>query len=93
MTMGPILGVIMLAASVAAVIAALASAPKMAKGGIIPPGYKNDSFHAMLSSGEAVIPLDTLQNQVETEGNVRFVIEGDKLVGILDKQNKRGKIY
>ena len=32
--------------------------PKLAKGGIIPPGHPNDSFPAMLSSGEAVIPLD-----------------------------------
>ncbi len=30
--------------------------PKFAAGGIIPPGYPNDTFPAMLSSGERVIP-------------------------------------
>ena len=31
---------------------------KMATGGIIPPGYPNDSFPALLTSGEIVIPKD-----------------------------------
>lgn len=34
--------------------------PKLAQGGIIPPGFPNDTFPALLSSGEAVIPLDKL---------------------------------
>ena len=29
---------------------------KMASGGVVPPGYPNDTFPAMLSSGEKVIP-------------------------------------
>jgi len=33
-------------------------ASKMAKGGIIPPGYPNDSFPALLSSGETVLPKE-----------------------------------
>ena len=36
--------------------------PQMQNGGIIPAGYDNDTFHAMLSSGEAVIPLDKLED-------------------------------
>jgi len=28
----------------------------MAKGGIVPPGYPNDSYPAMLTSGETVLP-------------------------------------
>jgi hypothetical protein len=31
-----------------------------ADGGIVPPGYQNDTFPAKLSSNEAVIPLDQL---------------------------------
>lgn len=34
--------------------------PGLAQGGIIPGGFPNDTFPAMLSSGEAVIPLDKL---------------------------------
>lgn len=34
----------------------------MALGGIVPPGYPNDSFPARLSSNEAVIPLDRLDS-------------------------------
>ena len=94
MAMGPILGIIMLAASVAAIIAAMASIPKMAKGGIVPPGFSNDTFPALLSSNEAVIPLDRFENRSGGfEGDVRFVIEQDKLVGILKKAEKKNKIY
>lgn len=94
MALGPVLGIIMLVASVAAIIAAMASIPKMAKGGIIPPGYNNDTFPALLSSNEAVIPLDRFENMSSgLEGDVRFVIEQDKLVGILAKANKKNKIY
>jgi hypothetical protein len=28
----------------------------MAKGGVVPEGYPNDTYHAMLSSGETVLP-------------------------------------
>ena len=35
--------------------------PEMQQGGIVPAGYSNDSFHAMLSSGEAVIPLNNIE--------------------------------
>jgi hypothetical protein len=33
-------------------------AAKMATGGIVPPGYPNDSFPALLTSGEVVVPKD-----------------------------------
>lgn len=32
------------------------SAPGMARGGVVPPGFPNDSYPAMLTSGERVIP-------------------------------------
>lgn len=34
------------------------SAPKLAQGGIVPAGFPNDTYPALLSSNEAVIPLD-----------------------------------
>jgi hypothetical protein len=46
---------------------------KLAKGGIIPSGYPNDSFPAMLTSGEAVIPLDR-QKEFGTGGNMNLNI-------------------
>jgi TP901 family phage tail tape measure protein len=36
--------------------------PEMQNGGIVPAGYPNDSFAAMLSSGEAVLPLNELED-------------------------------
>lgn len=41
----------------------------LAEGGIIPPGYPNDTFPARLTSGEAVIPLDRL-NQFSGQDRV-----------------------
>jgi hypothetical protein len=32
------------------------SVPELAEGGVIPPGYPNDTYPAMLTSGETVIP-------------------------------------
>lgn len=36
----------------------------MAQGGIVPPGFPNDTFPARLSSGEAVIPLNKLGQMI-----------------------------
>ena len=62
------------------------SPPKLAQGGIIPPGFEGDRFPALLNSGEAVIPLDRLFREMNQDGgNVRFEIQGDALVGVLDR--------
>ncbi len=69
--------------------------PKFAKGGVVPQGYPNDSYPALLTSGEMVVPagkLPNLQKSSEMDGNVVFVIRGNDLVGVLDKQNKKNKI-
>ena len=71
---------------------------EFAKGGIVPPGYPNDSFPARLTSGEAIIPLNQLDKYdfgqtVKLDADVRFEIEGDKLVAIIKKQGKRNSIY
>ena len=41
----------------------------LASGGIIPPGYQNDTFPARLSSNEAVIPLDQLMAKFDAMAN------------------------
>jgi hypothetical protein len=69
------------------------------RGGIVPPGYPNDSYPARLSSGEAIVPLDNINSlnlQPTTailEGEVRFEIEGETLVGILQKRTKKSNIF
>jgi hypothetical protein len=69
---------------------------KKAKGGIIPSGYPNDTYPALLSSGEAVLPtslMNKLGKNKPFEGEVRFEIEGDRLVGILKKKSKQNSLY
>lgn len=57
--------------------------PGLAQGGIVPPGFPNDTFPAMLSSNEAVIPLDRLDGLLGGGGQVEFIISGNVLRGIL----------
>lgn len=42
---------------------ALAAVPKFAEGGIVPAGYPNDSFPALLTSGEVITPADRVDKQ------------------------------
>ncbi len=51
------------------------SASKMAKGGVVPEGYPNDSYPAMLSSGEAVIPPKALPNY-KRDDKLHITVEG-----------------
>lgn len=66
------------------------SATKMAEGGIVPPGYPNDTFPALLTSGERVIPAGLSSNM--SEGRVVFEIHQDTLRGILNKANVRNAL-
>ena len=70
--------------------------PGNAKGGIVPPGYPNDTYLTRLSSAEAIIPLSKIRNYIKpvtaVEGKVRFEIEGDKLIGILEKQGYKNSV-
>jgi len=61
----------------------------MASGGIVPPGYPNDSYPALLSSGETVIPKSP--KTLNTGGTRRLVAEvsGDELKFILDEANRK----
>jgi len=65
-------------------IAAIRAAP-MAEGGIVPPGYPKDTYPALLTSGEKVIPARA-SRQEQISGEVVFRIEGTELVGVLKKQ-------
>jgi hypothetical protein len=68
----------------------------MAQGGIVPSGYPNDTYPALLSSGETVLPkgISNLKLQpAMLSGDVRFVIEENQLVGILKKANTRKSLY
>lgn len=61
--------------------------PGFAEGGIVPPGYPNDSYLARLSSGEAVVPLSKLNQFAGGPVNVtgEFRIVGNDLVAVVDR--------
>lgn len=92
------IGLAIAAAAIGAVKALFASSTAgLAQGGIIPGGYSNDTFPAMLSSNEAVIPLNRLKSIVGIEdrqmGNeVTFRIDGTTLVGVLDRQGRKTRL-
>jgi hypothetical protein len=51
------------------------NAATMAEGGVVPPGYPNDTYPALLSSDETVMPpqsLDTVMNNVSGDGMQKF---------------------
>jgi len=89
----------MITASIAAAAAlgiyeGVVSAAGLASGGVIPEGFPNDSYPAWLSSGETVLPapkpLPTSTSQgTGLSGKVKFIIEQDQLVGILDQYNEQ----
>lgn len=54
---------------------------KLAKGGIVPEGFPNDSFPAMLTSGEAVIPAKKLPNLAMNSGGSMVVIPDVRIEG------------
>lgn len=62
--------------------------PGMAKGGIVPPGYPNDTYRARLSSGEAVVSVDKLYASLDKQTEYLsiisrksndLVVDGDRL--------------
>jgi len=71
---------------------------RFAEGGVVPKGFPNDTYPALLTSGETVIPkglsLDNFRIQKDNrESEVVFKIEGEALVGILKKKAKKSNIY
>jgi hypothetical protein len=80
------------AANTAAQIAVI-SGQGMAQGGIVPSGYNNDTYPALLSSGEVVVPPHKLPNMLGA-GKQTIVLEGElvargkDLVYIFQQQGK-----
>lgn len=65
----------------------------MASGGVVPQGYPNDTYPALLTSGETVVPPHKLKNYGgDTGGEVKFRIEGNVLVGMLQKMNRKNNL-
>jgi len=88
---GGIMGIIMgalVAAAGAYQIATIKSQP-MAKGGIVPPGYPNDTYPAALTSGETVIPPGKLPDfSGQSGGTLSTRISGRDLEIILNQWQK-----
>lgn len=64
--------------------------PGFAEGGIVPPGYPNDTYLARLSSNEAVIPLSKLSGMMERSQPVvaETVIRGEDIVLSYNRANQ-----
>ena len=86
------LNIVALAASMAAVTAAVMSIPKFADGGLAygPTLGLFGEYSGAANNPEVVAPLDRLKTLIgDTGGEVVFRIEGRNLVGILNKENRR----
>ena len=55
---------------------ATAGVPGMAEGGVVPAGYPRDTYPALLSSGEMVVPPNKLPEFENREMEVKVVVEG-----------------
>jgi hypothetical protein len=79
-------------AAVTSIIAAMSQIPKFATGGVVPGNaLSGDNVLIRANSGEVVLTKQQANNigsaLAGLGGNVRFVIEGDKLVGVLNNHN------
>jgi TP901 family phage tail tape measure protein len=94
----PIVGVGLAVAGIAALVIAMkrANATKMAEGGIIPSGYPNDTYPALLSSGETVLPKAlsgiTMQND-STPKEVLIRFQNGSLEGYLNYQKRKSNSF
>jgi TP901 family phage tail tape measure protein len=89
-------GIGMAAASTAAQVAII-SGQKMKEGGEVPAGFPNDTYPALLTSGERVIPkpkaLNLERANTEWWKDVEFHIKNDELVGAFVKHGRKVKSY
>ncbi|MBQ8958893.1 MAG: hypothetical protein IJ057_10445 [Bacteroidales bacterium] len=90
----PYVGPVLAIAAMASVIAALASLPKFANGGLVygPTLGLMGEYGGASSNPEVIAPLNKLRALIGNDGGtgrseVKFRIEGRELVGILNKQN------
>lgn len=90
----PFVGIALGLAAVAAIIAAMASLPKFAKGGIVsgPTLAMVGEYAGASGNPEVIAPLDKLRGMLSQPASmdfskVRFEIKGRALVGILEKES------
>ena len=89
----PYVGPVLAIAAMASVVAALASLPKFADGGLVygPTLGIMGEYGGASNNPEVIAPLDKLRGLLGEGGGgkseVKFRIEGRELVGILNKQN------
>lgn len=99
----PLVGWLLAGGAIAAFLAAVASVPKFAEGGVIGgSSFIGDRNLALLNSGEMVLSgsqqaklFDMINNgsSGSERGRVEFVIKGQELFGVLQNfNNKRGKV-
>lgn len=64
--------------------------PGFAEGGIVPPGFPNDTYLARLSSNEAVIPLSRLDGMIQQQQPMvaETVIRGEDIVLSYNRASK-----
>jgi len=77
------------AQTTAAAFAGAAGIPKFAGGGIIPPGYPNDTYPALLSSGEMVLPKNIVTNLNRLSKQKRAISTPDTNYKILQSLRKQ----
>lgn len=98
-TQTPIIGWVLAAAAVASVVAAFASMPKFADGGIVQGSSFNDGIIARVSTGEMILNRNQQSNLFNlldrgatngiTSGEVEFKIGEKALIGVLKNYNNR----
>lgn len=101
-TQTPVVGWLMAGAAVASVLAAMASIPKFATGGIVGgTNFSGDNLLARVNSGEMILNgrqqrnlFSLLNGNPNSIGNqVTFKIQGKELVGVLNNyNNKQNKV-
>ena len=101
----PVVGPVLAAAAIGTIMGILLSViskSKFANGGIVPGASKIGDFNLVrVNGGELIlnqrqqknlfdmIDKNRVNNVNNTDGNVVFTIQGDKLVGVLDNYNKK----
>lgn len=90
LNMGGPLGIITgaLVAAAGATEIATISSQGMKRGGVVPGGYPNDSYPAMLTSGETVVPPNKLPSMMGGGGELSTRVSGRDIEIVLNRWSK-----